>query len=96
MFPDGAVRDDTGIIAEEIDGKVFITNIIDGMPASATAVPLLYLAVADVLVDGQRLEGIGVEPDILVPFDRRYADGNDPQLNRAIAVAATAVGDAQK
>jgi carboxyl-terminal processing protease len=52
---------------------------------------LLYLAVADVLVDGQRLEGVGVEPDILVPFDRRYAAGNDPQLDRAVAVAAARV-----
>jgi carboxyl-terminal processing protease len=53
---------------------------------------LLYLAVADVLVDGQRLEGVGVEPDVLVPFDRRYAAGSDPQLDRAVAVAAAQVG----
>jgi carboxyl-terminal processing protease len=49
---------------------------------------LLYLAVADVQVDGKRLEGIGVEPDIQVPFDCRYAAGADPQRDRAIAVAA--------
>ena len=49
---------------------------------------LLLLAVEDVLVDGQRLEGIGVEPTIEVPFDSRYAAGGDPQLDRAVQVLA--------
>jgi carboxyl-terminal processing protease len=51
---------------------------------------LLLLAVEDVLVDGQRLEGVGVTPTIEVPFDSRYAAGGDPQLNRAIQVLARA------
>jgi len=29
------------------------------------------------------LEGVGVEPDILVPFDIRFAAGQDIQLERA-------------
>ena len=37
---------------------------------------LLLLAVEDVLVDGQRLEGVGVTPTIEVPFDWRYAAGS--------------------
>ncbi len=45
---------------------------------------LLLLAVEDVLVDGKRLEGVGVEPTIAVPFDRRYAAGADPRLDRAL------------
>jgi C-terminal processing protease CtpA/Prc len=45
---------------------------------------LLVLAVADVTVDGGRLEGKGVEPDVSVPFDVRYANGKDPQLDAAI------------
>jgi carboxyl-terminal processing protease len=45
---------------------------------------LLLLAVEDVLVDGKRLEGVGVEPTIAVAFDHRYAAGADPQLNRAV------------
>ena len=45
---------------------------------------LLLLAVEDVLVDGQRLEGVGVTPTINVPFDLRYAAGADPQLDRAV------------
>jgi carboxyl-terminal processing protease len=51
---------------------------------------LLLLAVEDVLVDGQRLEGVGVTPTIEVPFDSRYAAGDDPQLDRAIQVLARA------
>ena len=47
---------------------------------------LLLLAVDDVWVDGERLEGTGVEPTIVVPFNSRYAAGRDPQLDRAIAV----------
>jgi carboxyl-terminal processing protease len=47
---------------------------------------LLLLAVEDVLVDGRRLEGVGVAPTIEVPFDLRYAAGSDPQLERAIEI----------
>ncbi|MDX2244127.1 MAG: S41 family peptidase [Leptolyngbyaceae cyanobacterium bins.302] len=53
---------------------------------------VLYLAVADVHLDGkQRLEGVGVTPDINVPFPVEYAQGTDPQKERAIAVALEAV-----
>ena len=51
---------------------------------------LLLLAVEDVLVDGQRLEGVGVTPTIEVPFNSRYAAGGDPQLDRAVEVLARA------
>ncbi|HEY5207349.1 MAG TPA: S41 family peptidase [Roseiarcus sp.] len=51
---------------------------------------LLLLAVEDVLVDGQRLEGVGVTPTIEVPFDSRYAAGGDPQLDRAVQILAGA------
>jgi C-terminal processing protease CtpA/Prc len=54
---------------------------------------LLLLAVADVSVDGERLEGKGVTPLIEVPFDIRYADGNDPQLARAVDLLAKPVSD---
>jgi len=47
---------------------------------------LLLLAVADVAVDGERLEGKGVAPTIEVPFDLPYAAGADPQLDRAVEV----------
>ena len=46
---------------------------------------LLVLAVADAVIgDGIRLEGVGVAPDIEVPFDPRYAAGEDPQLDAAM------------
>ena len=65
----------------------------DGAVLAATAFligddGLLLLAVEDVLVDGQRLEGVGVTPTIDVPFDWRYAAGGDPQLDRAVQVLA--------
>jgi carboxyl-terminal processing protease len=47
---------------------------------------LLLLAVEDVRVDGQRLEGVGVAPTIEVPFDPRFAAGSDPQLDRAVQI----------
>ena len=45
---------------------------------------LLYLAVRGVEVDGQVLEGRGVEPDIRVPMKLPYSAGRDPQLEEAI------------
>jgi len=49
---------------------------------------MLFLAVADVEVDGQRLEGKGVRPTIEVPFDIPYSNGEDPQLERGLDVLA--------
>ncbi|WP_421725835.1 S41 family peptidase [Bauldia sp.] len=45
---------------------------------------MLEVAVADVFVDGVRLEGAGVAPHIDVPFDVRYAAGADPQRAAAL------------
>jgi carboxyl-terminal processing protease len=47
---------------------------------------LLLLAVEDVLVDGERLEGVGVAPTIEVPFNPRFAAGSDPQLERVVQI----------
>jgi len=47
---------------------------------------LLYLAVLDVRVDGERLEGRGVTPEVEVPLRRPYAAGHDPQKERALEV----------
>lgn len=49
---------------------------------------VVYVAVSDVRVDGMRLEGVGVTPDIEVAFDRRYAAGRDSQFEAAAALAA--------
>ena len=53
---------------------------------------LVLVAVADVLVDGQRLEGVGVMPTISVPFPFPYVQGQDPQRDRAVEVLSRAVG----
>jgi carboxyl-terminal processing protease len=53
---------------------------------------LLLVPVADVAVDGERLEGIGVAPTIAVERDIPYAAGADPQLERAIEVLTRSVG----
>ncbi len=52
---------------------------------------LLELAVDDVRVDGERLEGVGVTPTVEVPFQLEYSAGDDPQLEHALAIAAQAV-----
>lgn len=65
--------------------------VVGGRPFLLSDNSLLIVAVMDVRVDDQRLEGIGVEPDIHVAFPLEYANGNDPQLQRAIEVAADEV-----
>ena len=45
---------------------------------------LLVLAVSDVRVEGERLEGRGVVPDVEVAFPLSYAAGRDPQLDAAL------------
>jgi carboxyl-terminal processing protease len=47
---------------------------------------LLLLAVEDVRVDGERLEGVGVTPTIEVQASAASAESDDPQLSRAVAV----------
>jgi carboxyl-terminal processing protease len=49
---------------------------------------LLVIAVSDVRVEGERLEGVGVRPDVEVPFALPYAAGADPQLEAALAELA--------
>jgi carboxyl-terminal processing protease len=53
---------------------------------------LLLLAVADVRVDGERLERTGVAPTIEVPFPIAYAAGKDPQIDKAVEVLTREVG----
>jgi carboxyl-terminal processing protease len=62
--------------------------VLGGEPFCLQDGALLYLAVQDVRVDGERLEGKGVEPDVEVPFDLRHSGGADPQLDRALELLA--------
>jgi carboxyl-terminal processing protease len=70
-------------------GEVIGTRT-EGAVLAATAfligAGLLLLAVADVMVDGERLEGVGVAPTIEVQASPASTGGDDPQLNRAIEI----------
>jgi carboxyl-terminal processing protease len=54
---------------------------------------LLELAVAGVEVNGEKIEGKGVEPDVVVPFDLRYAAGRDPQRDAAVTKALSLLSE---
>ncbi|MGI9518981.1 MAG: S41 family peptidase [Pirellulaceae bacterium] len=71
------------VVGEKTAGAV-----VGGRAFLLTNGDLLYLAVTDVTVDGQRLEGVGVEPDITVPRPVQGADNLDVQLEAAIEVLA--------
>lgn len=45
---------------------------------------VLYLAVQNVLVDGESLEGVGVEPDVKVERNLPYSEGKDKQVEAAV------------
>ena len=45
---------------------------------------LVFLAGQSCTIDGVNLEGVGVTPDITVPFDIRYCGGYDAQLDKAV------------
>ncbi len=61
--------------------------VLAGRPFPLSDGSLLLLAVADTRVDGQRLEGRGVAPDINVDDALHYANGADPQLDAALDAA---------
>jgi carboxyl-terminal processing protease len=94
MLINGGTRSGKEVLAygfKEYRLGELIGNRTEGAVLAATAFligdeGLLLLAVEDVLVDGQRLEGVGVAPTIEVAFDPRYAAGADPQLERAVQV----------
>jgi carboxyl-terminal processing protease len=62
--------------------------VVGGRPFLLRPGVLLYLAVLDVTVEGERLEGRGVEPDVAVAAPLPYAQGADPRRERALDVAA--------
>ncbi|MEH2484582.1 S41 family peptidase [Bradyrhizobium sp. AZCC 2230] len=72
------------VIGSRTEGAVLAATafLIDG--------GLLLLAVGDVQVDGERLEGVGVAPTIEVQADLASMGLGDPQLDRAIALLSGA------
>lgn len=93
MLVNGGTRSGKEILAYGFKkyrlGEVIGTRT-EGAVLAATAFligdGLLLLAVEDVRVDGERLEGVGVAPTIEVQADPDSMDRGDPQLDRAIAV----------
>lgn len=71
------------LVGERTSGAV-----VAGRPFLLSDGSLLFLAVEDVRVDGERLEGVGVAPDVPIPSNLPYAEGRDPQLERALDLAA--------
>ncbi|MGH6930563.1 MAG: S41 family peptidase [Dongiaceae bacterium] len=76
----------------EVIGTRTSGALLAGRAFLLSAGGLLLVPVADVSVDGERLEGSGVTPTIEVERDIPYAAGADPQLDRAIEVLARSVG----
>ena len=48
----------------------------------------LYLAVTDAYVDGERIEGHGVAPNVWIPWDIRYQKGVDPRIKKSMEILA--------
>ena len=73
------------IVGERTAGAV-----LAGKPIKLSDGSLLYVAADDLAVDGERLEGVGVTPDVVARDDLAFAAGHDPQLDRAFEVAVAA------
>ena len=67
------------VIGEKTAGAVIAGKVLPVSDGS-----LLYLASSGALVDGENLEGKGVEPDMAVPMEIKYCEGKDVQLEKAI------------
>lgn len=72
-------------------GETTAGDVLAGRINALSDGSLLYVAIADVEIGGERLAGRGVTPDVVVPFDPAYAAGAEPQRDRAVAVAADLV-----
>ena len=58
--------------------------VLGGRPYPLKSGGILYLAVTDATVDGERLEGRGVTPDVAVERPIPFCEGADPQLQAAL------------
>jgi carboxyl-terminal processing protease len=104
LLVDGGTRSGKEVVADAVKrhhlgtlvGERTAGAVVAGRPFLLSDGSLLYLAVSDVLVDGEHLEGNGVLPDVPVAADLPYAEGRDPQLQRALEVAAEAAGVAPR
>lgn len=89
---DGGTRSGKEVVARALQrhkraklvGERTAGAVVAGQPNLLADDSLLFLAVEDILADGERLEGVGVKPDVQVPAGLEYAEGRDPQLERAL------------
>ena len=70
----------------KVVGETTSGAVVAGRIFKLSSGDVLYLAVNDVSVDGQRLEGIGVKPDIEVRREIQSPTKTDSQLQKAIEV----------
>jgi len=68
----------------ELVGTPSAGAVLAGRPYLLPDGSVLYLPIADVSVDGQRLEGHPVQPTIHTDFVLPYANGHDGQLERGL------------
>lgn len=96
LLIDGGSRSGKEVVARAVQrhglgvlvGERTAGAAVGGRPYFLSDGSLLYLAVQDFLSDGERLESIGVTPDVEVAAPLPWAAGADPQLDRALEVAA--------
>jgi carboxyl-terminal processing protease len=92
MLVNGRVRSGKEVLAYafkkygtgKVIGERTAGAVLGGAPFVISDGSVLYLAVQGVRVDGDVLEGKGVEPDIAVRMDIEYLGGKDSQLQKAI------------
>ncbi|HUW19312.1 MAG TPA: S41 family peptidase [Sedimentisphaerales bacterium] len=64
-------------------GECTAGYVAGGRKRDISSDSFLYYGAFKMTIDGKNLEGVGVQPDIKVPFDVRFAAGRDIQLDRA-------------
>jgi C-terminal processing protease CtpA/Prc len=90
LLSEGVLKDADALIWDLRDGwggaQPEYLDLFNAATAFLIGGGLLLLAVEDVRVDGERLEGVGVTPTIEVQAGAASAGSDDPQLSRAVAV----------
>ena len=64
-----------------------LSTVVESVCDWSAESPCAGWTVADVLVEGKHLEGVGVEPDVRVARPIEYSQGADPQLQEAVRQA---------
>jgi carboxyl-terminal processing protease len=89
---DGGTRSGMEVLADtlkkagiELIGTRSAGAVLGGSPFLLKDGSLLYLAVMSVTFDGKILEGVGVSPNIKIPYTKLFSAGKDPQLAQALA-----------